>query len=206
MGAYAQFEKINNPNPFDKNALLALVPQIRAFSQYEESGLLMVIRALYKIGVTVIVQEYMSTTSIRGASFLIDGKPCIAITDYMKTYATLWFTLLHEICHVLFDFEELQSWEFHFTGEKGSLTADLFNEDRANEFAHERLFPKNKLAYIKPMIKSPSLVNAFAAKNKVHPGIIYSFFCFDEKLKSGKDHYPYYHHLFGKSEQTPYDN
>ena len=199
MGAYAQFEKLSNNNEYDKDALLALIPKIRAFTQYEESGLLMVIRALYKIGITVIVQQYISQTSVRGASLIVDGKPCIVITDFMKNYATLWFTLLHELCHILFDYDGLVSWSVHCSGEQ-ALAQDLFNEERANDFAHERLFPKNKLDYIKPMIKNPSLVNQYAEKNKVHPGIIYSFYCYDEKIRNGKDTYSQFHHLFGKSE------
>lgn len=199
MGAYAMFEKFNNPNAYDRDALVALIPKIRAYTQYEETGLLMVIRALYKIGITVIVQQYLSLTSTRGASFIVEGKPCIVITDYKKTYATLWFTLLHELCHILMDYKELVSWGSHCSGEQ-AITNDLFNEERANEFAHERLFPKNKLDYIRPMISSPSLVNQFAAKNKVHPGIIYSFYCYQEKMRSGADAYAFYQHFFGKSD------
>lgn len=199
MGAYAQFEKLNNPNEYDRNALLALIPKIRAFTQYEETGLLMVIRALYKIGVTVIVQQYLPLTGTRGASLIVNDKPCIVITDYKKTYATLWFTLLHELCHVLMDYNELKSWTIHCSGEQ-AITNDLFNEPRANEFAHERLLPKNKLDYIRPMINSPSLVSQFASKNKIHPGIIYSFYCYQEKEKNGADTYQSYQHFFGKSE------
>ena len=198
LGAYSQFEKMENPNEYDKEALVALVPKIRAYTQHEESGLLMVIRSLYRIGVTVIVQQYLPLTQTRGGCFVVNDKPCIVITDYKKTYATLWFTLLHEICHILWDWKELVSWGSHCSGEM-TLTNDLFNEDRANEFAHERLLPKNKLDYIRPMISSPSLVRQFAAKNKVHEGIVYSFYCYEESLKKNEVYHKY-HHFFGKSE------
>ena len=200
MGAYAQFDKFENPNEYDKEAFLSLVPKIRSYTQYEETGLLIVIRALYRIGVTVIVQQYLSTTSIRGASFIVNKKPCIVITDIGKAYSTLWFTLLHEICHILWDYEELKSWGIHCTGEGTVLSNDLFNENRANEFAQERLLPKNLLDFISPMIKSPATVNDFALKNKVHAGIIYSLYCYNEKIKNNKDYYAQYQHLFGKSD------
>lgn len=60
--AFYQFERIENPNLFDRNALETLIPKIRPYTRYEEKGLLTVIQALYNIGVTVIVQKYLSKT------------------------------------------------------------------------------------------------------------------------------------------------
>lgn len=198
--AIFQFQKIDNPNAFDKEKLLGIIPKIRPYTRYEEKGLLTVLQALYNIGVTVIVQSYLSKTQVRGGTFVINGKPCIVITDYNKTYATLWFALLHEIYHALYDFEELKTLTYHLTGEEQSEIY-LFKEDMADYFACEMLFPKENLDYIKHMIKSPVLVDDYAEKCKVHPSIIYSFYCFEQK-KDGKDHYPFYRKHFGKSDKA----
>lgn len=198
--AIFQFQKIQNPNDFDKEKLLGIIPKIRPYTRFEEKGLLTVLQALYNIGVTVIVQSYLSKTQVRGGTFAINNKPCIVVTDYNKSYATLWFALLHEIYHALYDFEELKGLTYHLTGEEQSEIY-LFKEDMADYFACEMLFPKENLDYIKHMIKSPVLVNDYAEKCKVHPSIIYSFYCYSQK-QEGKDYYPFYAKHFGKSDKA----
>jgi HTH-type transcriptional regulator/antitoxin HigA len=196
--AYYQFENINNSNDYDKEKLLALIPKIRAYTRYEEKGLLTVTKALYNIGVTVIVQSYLTKTQVRGATFVVHDKPCIVITDYNKSYATIWLALMHELYHVIYDFDELKAWKYHLTGE---VDLNLFKEEYADFFACEILFPKEKLNFIRHQISSNALVSAYAEENKVHPSIIYSFYCFDEKLK-GNDTYPFYSKYFGKPEKA----
>lgn len=199
--AIFQFEKIENPNTYEKEKLLAIIPKIRPYTRFEEKGFLTVLQALYNIGITVIVQKYLSKTQVRGGTFFINNKPCIVITDYNKTYATLWFALLHELYHCLYDLDDLNALKYHLTGEQQS-DLYLFREEYADYFACEMLFPQKKLDYIKHMIQSSALVNDYAEKNKVHPSIIYSFYCYEQKAKYNKDYYPYYSQYFGKSEKA----
>lgn len=212
FAAVTQFQRLKRPYEYDAEGLLALVPKIRLYTMDEEKGLIMVIRALYKVGVTVIIQKYLANTAVRGASFVIDDKPCIVLTDFRRSYSTLWFSLLHEIYHVLFDIKELKTWKFHLSGEEGSLTDDLFREDMADGFARDRLLDKAKLDFIRPMMNTPSLVKQYSERVKVHPSIIYSFHCYNEKYNNGNDVYNKYQHLFGNSEKavqlvrlTPFD-
>lgn len=198
--AIFQFQKISNPNEYDKTKLLAIIPKIRPYTRYEEKGLLTVLQALYNIGVTVIVQSYLSKTQVRGGTFVVNGKPCVVITDYNKSYATLWFALLHELYHCLYDLEELRTLSYHLTGEEQSELY-LFKEDMADYFACEMLFPQENLNYIKHMIQSPMLVTDYAEKAKVHPSIIYSFYCY-EMDKKGKNYYPAYSKYFGSPEKA----
>lgn len=197
--AFYQFEKIKNENEYDREALLSIIPKIRPYTRYEEKGFLMVTKALYNVGVTVIVQSYLSKTQVRGGTFAVRNKPCIVITDFNKSYATLWFALMHELYHVLYDFEDLKSFKYHLTGESDLY---LLREDDADSFACEMLFPTEKLEFIKHVINVPMSVADYAEKNKVHPSIIYSFFCYNEKKYKGKDYYPLYQKYFGKADKT----
>ncbi|MCM0668496.1 ImmA/IrrE family metallo-endopeptidase [Flavobacterium tyrosinilyticum] len=193
--AYQTFRIINNPNEYDRERLKELVVKIKPYSQDVENGLLTVCKALYNIGVTVIFQNYLSTTQVRGATFIIDGKPSVVITDFNKMYPTLWFTLLHELNHVLFDYETIESNSFHLSGED-----DLFLiEDKADNFARDFFFSVDKFNYIKRYINNPYLVSKFAIENEIHPSIIYSFFTWYQKKLYGKnyhaafkEHYPDY--------------
>lgn len=197
--AYYQFEKINNPNDFDKEKLLAIIPKIRPYTRYEENGFKTVIQALYNVGITVILQSYLAKTQVRGATFVVNNKPCIVITDFGKTYATIWFALLHELFHVLYDLEELKTWKFHLTGDN-EPELNLFREEYADYFAMEILFSKEKLNFVRSIISSPNLVSKYAEENKIHPSIIYSFYCYEEN-KKGNDYYPFYQKYFGKPDK-----
>lgn len=198
--AFMQFERINNPNSYDRAAVESMVTKIRPYTRYEEKGYLNVLKALYSVGVTVVVQPYLSRTQVRGATFAVKGKPCIVITDFNKSYATIWFALLHELYHVLYDFDDLQKgFKVHLTGEPD---INLFREDDADYFAQEILFPQEKLDYIKHLINSPSAVAAYAEQNKVHPSIIYSFFCYEEKKRKGKDLYGIFQKHFGSPDRA----
>ncbi len=183
--AFMLFEKINNPNDYDRDRLVDLVSKIKPYTMNVENGLKIVSQALYSCGVTVIYQQHLPTTQVRGATFIVNNKPCIALTDLNKNYATLWFALLHELHHVLFDFDEIKKQTFHLTGE-----TDLFllQEDKANDFSREYLFSYENSKYIYPHIDNSFVVKEFAKKCQIHPSLIYNFYCYD-KQKSGKGNY-----------------
>jgi HTH-type transcriptional regulator/antitoxin HigA len=171
--SYKYFELIDNPNEFSREDLIDLVPKIKPYSQNVEKGLLTVFQALYNIGITVVFQPLLPKTQIRGATFVINKKPCIVITDFNKNYATIWFALIHELHHVLFDLEVIKETKYHLTGEPDLF---LIQEDKANQFAAEYLVSEEKMRYISNLIHNPLMVNKFAKECQVHPSIIYSHF------------------------------
>ncbi len=173
--SYKYFELINNPNEYCRYDLKSLIPKIKPYTQNVEKGLLTVFRALYNIGVTVIFQPMLPKTQIRGATFLINSKPCIIVTDLNKNYPTIWFSLIHELHHVLFDLEQLKEIKYHLTGEPDLF---LMQEDKANQFAAEYLISKEKMNFIMPFIHNQLMVSKFAKEIQIHPSIIYSQFQF----------------------------
>lgn len=183
--AYSHFEKINNPNPYNRNTLVDLIPKIRPYTMNVSDGLRIVSQALFNAGITVIYQPHLPTTQVRGATFFINGKPCIVLTDLNKRYASIWFALMHELYHVLYDLEEIEKQVFHLTGEPDLF---LLQEDQANEFSREYLFGKDKVNYIRSYIDSPLLVREFAKKSQVHPSLVYTYFCYDMEA-AGKGSY-----------------
>ena len=169
--SYKYFELINNSNEYSRNDLVNLIPKIKPYTQNIENGLLTVFQALYNIGITVVFQPKLPKTQIRGATFLINNKPCIVITDLNKNYATVWFALIHELHHVLFDIEVIEKIKYHLTGEPDLF---LLQEDKANEFAAEYLISSEKMRYIEKLILNPMMVNRFAKECQIHPCIVYS--------------------------------
>jgi Zn-dependent peptidase ImmA (M78 family) len=189
--AYSKFLEINNPNRFDKSGFESLIPKIRPYSRDVEFGLLTVVKAMFNLGVTVIVQPYLMKTHIKGMTMLVNGKPCIALTNYYNKYPTLWFTMMHEIAHVLYHIDKVSTLGYHVSGND-----DLYlMEPEANLFAREILFSEEKINYIKLFIDSPRVVEEYAEKYKVHPSIIYGIYIRSlEEANPSND----YSHLYAK--------
>lgn len=170
--AYQTFKIIDNPNEYKRDKLKDLIIKLKPYSQDVQDGLHTVCKALYNIGVTVIFQDYLSTTQVRGGTFIINDKPCVVITDFNKKYSTIWFTLMHELHHVLFDFDLIEKNSFHLTGDD-----DLFLiEEKADSFARDYFLSIDKFKYIKKYINNSYLVSKFARENEIHESLVYTFF------------------------------
>lgn len=178
-----QFETINNPYEYDRSSLVDLMPKIRPYTRKEKDGLMTVIRALYKVGVTVIYQPHLINVQVRGAALVLKNKPCIVLTDVYKNYPTLWFALLHELYHILYDYDELSKQTYHLSSDEPDL---LLSEDDANKFAREYLFPHENMQYILPFINDDFLIRDYANELQLHPSIIYIFYSHDRKTAGDK--------------------
>lgn len=186
------FKQINNPNEYDREALKDIIVKIKPYSQDVEHGLLTVCKALYNVGVTVIVQGHLTLTQIRGGTFIIDGKPCIVLTDLNKRYTTIWETLLHELHHSLFDFDIIERNLYHLNGDPDLLLI----EDKAEDFSLEYFCGYDKYKFIKPHIFNHVIVKKYAAEWEIHPAFIYSAFRYFQEKHHGKNYYGAFNDYF----------
>lgn len=184
------FKSINNPNKYNRETLKELVQKIRPYCQDEKEGLFTVCKALYNVGVTVIFQNHLTLTQVRGGTFIVDGRPCIVITDLHKRYTTIWETLIHELSHVLFDWDVIATEGYHLTGEPDLLLI----EEKAEEFTREYFCGYEEYIYIKEHIRNPFIIGRFAKEQEIHPSFVYSSYRQFEKLINGENYY----HLFNE--------
>jgi len=182
--AYRSFLSINNTNEYDREKLKELIPKIRPKCQDVENGLLTVCRALANIGVTVIMQNKLETTQIRGATFIVNNKPCIVLTDLNKRYPAIWQTLMHELYHVLYDFDKINDTVFHLSGEPDLF---LIEEEKANQFGLDYFCSYEEYKYIKHHITNPFLVQKFANSLEIHPSLIYLTFQYYVEKESNQN-------------------
>ncbi len=183
--ACATFDKMPNPNEYDRQALVRIFPTLRAYTLNVENGLRQVFKILFKLGVTVIfIPKNNKNLHIRAATFCINDKPCVAITNYRDLYPTLWFSLFHELYHVLYDWDEIVESKGHISADMSTGTID---EDAANEFASRYLFDDDKMKEVEPYLNKPSYVAKFARSYNVHESIVYALYA-----------YKYNNKLFGK--------
>lgn len=174
--AYASLEKIYNPNEFDRHGLVKVFPTLRAYSINVENGLSQVFKILFKLGITTIfIPKLYKDLHIRAATFCINDKPCIAITNYKDFYPTLWFSLFHELYHVLYDWEDIVNLDgsAHVSADMSNGT---INEDAANDFAARYLFDDEKMELVKPFIDDRSYVAKVARGYNIHESIVYGLY------------------------------
>jgi HTH-type transcriptional regulator / antitoxin HigA len=181
--AYDQFENIENPYEYSREDLITYFPEIRWHSTDVKFGLKTVIRALYKIGITVIYIPPMPTLHIKGATFAVNGKPCIVLTNYKGFYPTLWFTLIHELFHVLFDWEDIKLNMYHLSDDDEEQLSIIEKEREADSFARQYFLSKEKSQVIEPLIYSAKRVEEFALNNQIHSSFIYVFNAWDTNGK-----------------------
>lgn len=174
--AYIQFDGINNPNPYNRKDLVDLIPKIRPYTRNVQNGLTIVLKALYSVGVTVIFQRSLDKTQVRGATMIVHDKPCIVLSDFNKQYPTLWFTLMHELYHVLYDFDDLLKQTYHVSNGEGDLF--LTNEVKADSFASEYLLSDSRLNFAKGYLHSSYFIDKLAKDWAIHPSIIYARHCY----------------------------
>jgi HTH-type transcriptional regulator/antitoxin HigA len=180
------FEEIGNPYEYNRKGLLEYFPQIRWHSTNVDRGLMEVIRDLYKLGVTVIYQEKLQGLNrLNGATFPVNGKPCVVLSNYTGFYPTLWFALVHELFHVLFDWDEILNNGYHLSDEDNDILTVREKEEEADNFAREYLFSKEKTMQVKPFLNNDDYVQKFAENNHVHKSFVYVFYARDVKDGNG---------------------
>jgi Zn-dependent peptidase ImmA (M78 family)/DNA-binding Xre family transcriptional regulator len=174
--ALVQFETIANQNNYNRKELIDLIPKIRPHTRDVEYGLIKVLKALYRVGVTVIFQPSIEKLQVRGATMVVNKKPCIVLSDLQNNYPTLWFALLHELHHVLYDIEEIGVRIYHISSGEGDLF--LMNEEKADDFAREYLLSESRLKFVSGYITSKLSIEKLAKDWGVHPSIIYAIYCY----------------------------
>ncbi|RZK35149.1 MAG: hypothetical protein EOO61_12390 [Hymenobacter sp.] len=176
--AKVAFKEIDNPYPYSRDELIKLVPQLRWYTTNVDMGLVDVVKQLYKVGITVIFQQSLQTLQLRGATFSVNNKPCIALTNYVGFYSTVWFALIHELYHVLFDWEEIKINKYHLTDDSNEQLSVREREKEADDFARGYLFSQEKTEQVKRFINDAEYVAEFAAENHVHSSFPYVFAAF----------------------------
>lgn len=178
--AQASFEKINNPNEYDEELLVGFLKRIKSYTKDIDFGFSKVVYVLFQLGVTVIVQPYMTQTKAYGVSMIVNGKPCIILTDLGKNYYKLWLTLLHELYHIISDYEYISRTNYHISGED---VQDLFvSENDADRFALYSFLPEKSLAIASKIIRMQYKVQELARIADIHPTMVYGIY-----LESIKD-------------------
>lgn len=158
----ASFQAIENPR--------SLLTEVAKLSRFE-SGPLLAREFLSERGIVLVTETHLPKTYIDGAALKdIDGTPIIGLSLRHDRLDNFWFTLLHEVAHVLLHLKS--STEAYLDNTDGDPEGSQ-KEVEANRYARDALIPKSiwrrTEAYREQTSKS---VQDTAHELNIHPAII----------------------------------
>jgi len=127
--------------PYDRAKLENLYDNIAQYTMDEESGVAEFLKGLNECGVKFIVLSHLQHTYLDGATFMDGDNPVIVYTGRYKRLDNFWFTMAHEIAHIL----------LHLKGDICFIDDDSHSNDtvekEANELAQKKLKHDDILSY-----------------------------------------------------------
>ena len=164
---------------YNKQKLEKLFNDLHSYT-VEVKGINDFIKDLSDAGVIFFVLPHLQKTYLDGAAFFSGKNPVIVYTGRYKRIDNFWFTVAHEIAHILKHLNE----KTHFVLD--NLKDGDINkiEAEANKLASEKLKHKEIIEYLEPNINylTSNKVEECAAEYGVHPAIIVGKLAHDKKI------------------------
>ena len=150
---------------FEKAVVFALTQTRNHESFFPE-----VKKAFGEAGVALVALPNLKNSGVNGASKRVDGKVMLMVNDRRHYADTFWFTLFHEIGHILNG-----DLGISFNGQK---------EDEADLYAQRTLIPQDKYeAFVREhRFFDEATIRAFADSIDRDPGIVLGRLLKDEKV------------------------
>jgi HTH-type transcriptional regulator/antitoxin HigA len=151
----------------DKRDFLKSVAQL----SWLEEGPIIAQEYLQQSGIALIIEPHLPKTRLDGAALLdSNGAPVIGMTLRYDRLDNFWFTLLHELAHVLL---HLQSKQEAFIDNTEHDPDGERKEIEANNYAQEALIPRSiwrrSDAYRSQRVED---IERLAKDLKIHPAIV----------------------------------
>jgi len=176
---------------FDEKLFVSSLPRVKGLSRrrIDETTIGAVQETCAKFGVAVVIVPELPNTGISGcARWLTDTTAVVGLTLRYKTDDQLWFTLFHELGHILL---HRNKKSFVVDNALENLTDRDIDpemqryESEANRFSADTLIPPAELeAFLRKREFTNETIPAFAESVGVGPGIVVGRLQHDNFLKS----------------------
>lgn len=186
-------EEIKNKKEFvHKTIDEGLMKQVIDLSD-EADGIHKAIELLNSFGIIVIVEPHMPQTYLDGVAIMIDGKnPVIGMTLRYDRLDNFWFTLMHELSHIVLHYGKGVSI---FYDDTEFLDSEDPREKEADVLALEVMIPSNLWKdSAASLVPSPDAAKMLAKELSVHPAIVAG------RMRKERQHYYFLNELIGKGE------
>lgn len=164
---------------YNKDLLTELYSQLHLYT-IQENGYNLFLKKLNEAGVIFFVLPHLQKTYLDGASFYANKNPAIVYTARYKRIDNFWFTIAHEIAHIL---NHLNTPETFFIDNFKEVEINEL-EDEANSLASMHLkyaeiqaFLKTKLNYL-----TQQAILDCSETLEVHPAIIIGKLAHDKTI------------------------
>lgn len=151
-----------NTQPINMKRLSDIIPTIREMTLQKPEGFCQVLQSLMaSCGIALIFLPHIGGSFLHGATFVDGNKIVMGLTVRGKDADRFWFSLFHEIAHVL---------EGHINKPFG---ADEQDEHDADVFARDTLIPMEDFqAFVSKQEFNASSISQFASQIRIAPGIV----------------------------------
>ncbi len=181
---------------FDKNSISDDFIKSLSRLSYLENGPGAAIEFLNKKGIHVVLITHLPKTYLDGACFMApEGNPVIGLTLRHDRLDNFWFTLFHELGHVLLHLDDSGEAFFDDTDKLGRTKN--FREVEANDFAASSLISESDWNRVKSkLLRSPTeeKVLEFAEFLSIHPSLVAG------RIRWQKDDYSLFPSLIGSKQ------
>lgn len=127
-------------------------------------------KKLLSLGIILVYEKYIPGMKLDGALYKNSfGVPVIGVSFRYKRVDSFWFTLIHELCHILLHYDRLDNLivEDFDIDSKSSIEAE------ANRLARDILIPRSAWRSSDARVKkSEQSVIYLANRLEIHPAII----------------------------------
>jgi len=161
-----RLEQLELPD-YDEKKLRAALPRLRELTLAPAESIAAELTKIgAEVGVAFLLIPRLKGLAVNGVTYWRNGIPVVQVNLRHKKNDHFWFTLFHEIGHILLHGRREQFIEVD-KGENGK------QEKEADLFASEILIPAKVFEeFIEADLIAARTVTAFAKQQGVHPGIV----------------------------------
>lgn len=165
---------------FKREQLRELLPEIRKLTLQGSEALNEKLPTLLsKAGVAFVLLPHLKGTFAHGAAFSMGKEKAVLMATIRYSWTDIvWFSIFHEIAHLLLHARDEMILE---CGKDAEESPD--KERQADEFAANTLIPQKKYsAFLQSTDFSLDSIRKFAEQEEIHPGIIVGRLQFEDKI------------------------
>ena len=180
------FSKSVKTEPFSAEKLKSYLPEIRSMTTQDPDIFLPRLRSIFaECGVAFVLLPHLKNSGINGVvKWTASDRVVLGMNDRRAYADTFWFSLFHEIKHVL---QQKTKTVFVSSTSQDMRTLNAHLETEADEFAQNYLIPaKDYRRFAPSKYTSDAQIVAFAQSIDIHPGVVAGRLIHDKTIAANR--------------------
>lgn len=185
--------KINFPTKFEKESVnLEFMHRVAKLS-LDSEGPLRACELLKEYGIGLVIEPHFQNTYLDALTIMTNkDRPIIGLTIRQDRLDNFWFTLMHELAHVVLHDDNPIDLFYDDLDDKDVSSSE---EEAADKLAREALIPESKWVNSPArLVPSPIAAQSLARELSIHPAIVAG------RMRYENERYPYLFALLGQGQ------